>query len=291
MQELIAPLLVAIAVAAVVLLPFAGSRRAERARWAGPAALGLGFSAGFLVRAGWSAVPPGEQWHWLGPLALLAALAAALQCVDGVPRVLRVLVVLAAIGLFSWLVVPRFVDPPSARLGWRLATAFTLLVLWTAPAWVTRSMHPRTTALALWAHATGLAIFLVTAHTALLGLVAGILAAVMGVFVVAALWRPDRPYPQTVTPVAAALALGLALTAFFYATGDLGHTAYLLAGSAPLALAVSRLARLERLGGWRAGILQIVLVLIPVGVAILLALRAEAAAASESGGYEDYYYD
>jgi len=288
MHELLTGVVVPAVVTAVVLLPALGALRRGAARWVGAAAVGLGFTAGFFACSGWAPYPPTEHWRWIAAMALLAALAAGVQSASAIPRIGRVLTVLAAIVVFGWLVVPGFPDLAAVRLGWRIAAAFALLVLWVAPAWVSRDLGSRTTALILWLHAAGLAGFLVAAHTARLAQLAGVSAACMGVFVLLALWRPAWPLPQSILPLGCTIALGLALLAYFYDASGTGQTPYLLAGIAPITLAVGRVLRVERLGGWRSGLINIVLLLIPLGVAIALVLRADAATPG-GGDYEGYY--
>jgi hypothetical protein len=218
-------------------------------------------------------------------LALVAALAAALQHAERIPAVPRAVAVAVAIGVFAWLIVPGFPSLAATRTAWRLSAGALLAVTWIGATWGSARSGSRTLSIALWASATGLAVFLLLAHTGRFAQLAGVLAAAAGALVLAALWRPSAAIARSAAPVAAALGLGLALTAHFYAD-DEALAPFVLAGIAPAFLALGRLFQLPRLSGWRAGLALIAVVLVPLGIAIAMTLSAEAPAAQDGYDYE-----
>ena len=129
----------------------------------------------------------------------------------------------------------------------------------------------------------GSSVVLVLSGSALLGQLAGILASALGASLITAWWQPkliprlDRdvrfaPLAGEGVTVVAVLLVGLWLNGYFYA--EVPATSALLLGTAPAAAWIRWLAPVQRLEGWRATFVSVVTVLVPVVLAVALALRA-----------------
>jgi len=276
------------AVTALILLPMVCAPRMAAARAVAPLALGAGFAAGFFgCLRKWAAIPPVEHWQWMVWLALLAALAGVVMALPRVPSVVRWMVGIGAAGVFGWLIVPGFADLADVRGRWRITAGVLVLVVGLLLKWSAERAGPRGLTLVQLLGAFGLAGFLVAANTARFGQLAGVYAACLGVFLLAALWRPGLRVLGPAGPVAATISLSLALSAMFYDTSGVPQVAYVLAGAAPALAGIGGFLGAIRIKGWRGALVHAVLVLAPIGVAVALALRAESS--TPASDYESYY--
>jgi hypothetical protein len=184
---------------------------AARGWWGSALALGLGYAlADRLVWTSWTGMPPREEHRWL-PLIGLAGAAFGLAEPAWRNRPWRGYAVVGLAGLCMLPLLWDFLASPSSR-----GSAVLFLALWTA-ACVIVAGDTDTTArqgpgarvpLALWATAAGAALVHIQSASLLLGMTVASIAAVMGVFVLLAWWRPGLNAVAAAVPAYVVLLLG-----------------------------------------------------------------------------------
>jgi hypothetical protein len=282
--------LAAAAVFAVILL-------AGGSRWAAPgAALALAAGAGlgnwYRPALPWTSEQPewrwlpvlngqltlpapvwkseGPVWHWLLWMGLAALLVGLLTRVPYVPAVVRWLVRAAAAGLAAWLLVPEDLREETA---WYVAAfAAVVFVEWALLEYLGEStpggVIPLGLALTFFAGAA----VLIHAGTARFTDVATFLSASLFGIAVAARQRADA---GAVAPGVAVLLPGLLLMGQNTTFSKVPLTSFVLVALAPLALLPTLLPPVRRWEGIRLKLLQLTLILIPLVVAVVLAMQAE----------------
>lgn len=258
----------AVSVAALLLaLSFSKDRADLAERLGGALALSGGFAAGFAALE-WSVVGRTDPWLWLPLLALLAVAVGLVERVAGLPRavswVLRALVA----GLTAWLLLPSFVE--AARSQWLGVIAATVFVLWGLLAPLSERQPGGLLPLLLSLIAVVGGGVLEQSGNLRLALLSGVLAGTLGGCALVS-WRcPQRPLLRGLIPGVAVLLPGLLFVGYF--NGYTPLPSFLLVAAAPLTLWVGALLPRTMKAGWRM-VLQTAVVLVPLALAIALALR------------------
>lgn len=271
----VVPALVAIAV--TTLARVFNNKGDERgaARWWAALAVGLAYVVGHFAAA-WPSVPPIEvtdRLPWLALLATAAALAEAGFTPGRWARLaLRTVLLLVALGVVLGPVIGagEFDRDLAVRLAG--ASAVTLLFLLNIHS-LDRPERASDLVLSLGLTTTGAALGLVLSGSAVLGQLAGVLAIGLG-----AAWLASglRLIPGNLT-VTSTLLAALVVEGFIYAS--LPASTGLLLAAAPASLWLTRVGPVQRLSPAFRRLLVAILTLIPVGLALALAV-------SESPSYD-----
>jgi hypothetical protein len=268
------------AAVAAVVLALTWWRGEDRGHRGGAAAVGLGYAAGHAALAGWPPLPPIEATDWLPYLGLGAALVALLTGVRDEP------------GAGSWarraafaVAVPALVSWPLVRGSWSTAESALWLGVPAGLALALLVLLERAggaggfaRALPLAVAAAGGSAVIVASGSALVGQLAGALAAVMGVCLAAAWARPWRPI------LGAAFSFGVLFCALIvcgihYVRMPLGSATLLVVGlAAALAL---QAGPLSRAAAWKSAGIACALVIAAAAAAFILAWTSVE-------GYGDY---
>lgn len=274
----LAPGLLVASLVTAVLLGVAGWLW-RRNPWAGAVALGLGYAVGHVTAAGWPALPPTEATQWLFFFALVALLAGVLDTFLRIARPWRLGLWLAlCAGLLALLLRPKIQSSwtPAQSALWLLGLAALMTIL---AASLGRIARPHADAVfTLFAAALvcgGSGIALVLSGSLLLGQLAFVLAAGVGVALVAAWFFPELPLAAGAVPVIVALLTGLWVNGYFYA--ELPAICALLFALA-LVLPALLPSMATALGNSRLLakplLLRAAVVALPVAIAVFVAFRA-----------------
>jgi hypothetical protein len=224
-----------------------------------------------LVTTGAPEVPllPARYWlAWATLLGIVAELSVSHRCVKPVAAwVVRAL----ATGVASRLLVP-----PDLReeLPWLWPALFaSILGSWWLIENVNRDSRAGWLAPGLAGLSLAAATVLIHAHSARLTDAATILAGGWSGVAVAAYWR--RTHPGCTAPVAAIGLPALMLVGQQSTFSEVPTASFVLVALAPLALLPLVFVKAERRQGWRFAIAGWLLLLVPAGLAVLLAMRAE----------------
>ncbi len=237
--------------------------------WAGAVALGIGFVPAFLAADPWPGLPPHVTWHWI---AWLAVVIAALGAVDGLrrwPARVRLSAGLALAAGCGWLLVGDWVTHAWA---WRGTTALVIAVLLATLNASAGRHQGASVPLSMCLAALGASIVLVLSGNAKLALLAGALAACLGVAVVLAWWRAEVSLARGGVPVVAVLLPGLVLSGYFLSWSEIAPWVFVLAAIAPALLWVSGSIPLDRLPPWQATAVRVAVTALPMAVAMTAAL-------------------
>jgi hypothetical protein len=240
-----------------------------------PLAIGGGYLAGHTAVLGLPPWPPLERvdylWY-LTPLVLALGLVEALVRLPAVPRWgLRTLLWATVLVL---LVLPQLKNDwqGSARVAWLAGLGAAGLVFWAALVPLAERLPRAELPLLLVALALGSGLVLFWSGSLSYAQLAGALGAAVGAAVLAAWWLP-APLARGAGSVAAVLFLALWLLGYFSAEMP-ASCAVLLLLSVPLAWLTQLPPLRQRLRPWQAILLRAVLVLLPIGGAVVLAWRA-----------------
>jgi hypothetical protein len=271
----------AVTAAGLALARWWGRPRGEPAR-AGAEALAVaaGLFAGFAALAGsrqlgWEFLQPADAWHWLPLLAVTAAAAGVPDRLPSLPAAARWLLRLAVAGLTAWLLVRAESAVQAVHPAWHAALAAAVLALWGV---LDRAVPRRPgfvlpTLLAL--TAVGAAAVLEAAGIMKFAQSAGVLAAVLGgAACVARRYRPGSP-ARAAVPALAVMLPGLLFAGWFNTFSNVPAASYLLVLATPLAVGLTALFPPAGLEPRRQGALAAVAALVPLGLAVTLALLAE----------------
>jgi hypothetical protein len=239
----------------------------------GALATAAGFVAGCFALGLVPLRPGPEAWHWLPWLALVAAAVTGAP----LPGLLRAVLWLGVAALAAWWLVPAtlFEDKEWAPLRERcyLAVAGGVLALGLLVPLARRRPGPLVPL--LWALAVGAGAFVLErSANAKLAQLAGALAAALGAVTLAAVLAPWRPVAHGAVAVAAALLPGFMAEGKFYTFGEVPLTSFVLAAVAPLGLLVAELPGLRSLPARGQSAVRTLAVLVPLAVAVALAIRA-----------------
>jgi hypothetical protein len=234
------PVLISLTVLLAVWRPWSGSPPSLRWASVGSAfALALAYAVTeSLVARHWPGFPPADRHRWLPYLGLAAAVGVALDGPMGRRWSASWVVVTGAFALLRW-------GQLSSKDSFIAGALWVLLSAGVAGGLIGDANRvgrcgPRF-ALTWLVAATGAAAVFVQSSEAFFAQMAGVLAAVMGVFAVLAFWRPRLELMPGVAPVFAALHVGLVLCIF---TTVESKVLLLLAGLSPAFAGTPLAARL-----------------------------------------------
>jgi hypothetical protein len=261
-------------------------RRSEAASgyWGNALALGGGFAIACLRVPGWPGFPPTSATNWLfffPPALIVLGVADATW---PLPRWLRYAAAAVACAAATWLLVR-----PMLQGAWTPAVFGTWLAGVTAAltiAWAVLDVHAERTpgwplplSLAL---VSGVAsVVLVLSGSLKLGLLGVALSATLGSCVLVAWWSGVLRLARGGVTVFIALHTALVVCGHLYAYLTMPNGILLLI--APLLTTVIRVRQLQQLPVWPRQLIQLVVVLAPLGLALALALANQAA--NSSGDY------
>lgn len=219
--------LLPVAVAAIAVLSISRRSSADppaspigaRNRVLAGAAVGIGFSVGLYGVSGWPGFPPSNAWNWLFFLAPALVLGVAALAIVRAPRGWVGVFVTGLSGLCLWWIIR-----PILEFDWSTTEAAAwIIVLLAAVAmcgWSQQSLSKRTGPsrvtfiLMLWAIAVSIA--LVICYSALMGQLAGCVAAALGPCWLLG-WRMKRDGEMSFGGwIASALLIGLMTSGHFY---------------------------------------------------------------------------
>jgi len=243
---------------------------------AGAFAVGAGYLAGHIAAAGWPALPPAEATQWLFYFALAGLLAGALDTSVRASSLSRVGVWLLSsailLGLLLRIKIQSAWTAPQSIL-WLTALAAVTLVLTTS---LLKIARPNAGAIftllvaAIVCGGTGIA--LVLSGSLLLGQLGFVLAAAVGVALLAAWFFREMPLATGAVPVIVLLLIGLWVSGYFYA--DLPALSAVLFALALVLPAFFPSIDWNAAIPWKALLLRGSAVAFPVAVGIFVAFRA-----------------
>ena len=230
----------------------------------------LAFGAGFLtgyVALGWAPLVPVDAWHWLAYLPLAAAFSAPLPIWLGMP--------LLALGS-ALLLVPSWEDFP--RAAWMPAVGLSVLLLGILRRLARTQSGPFP--VLLWVVSfLAAAALLVLSGNAKLAQLAGVVAALLGVALVASWFR--LAVLEDIMGSLAVLLPGLLLNGRFGSFSEVPLASYLLVAYAPLGGGLLALPVCKRLSPRRRRIVQLGAVLVPAALGVALGWFATASDGDE----------
>lgn len=214
--------------------------------------------------------PEGPAWHWLLWLGLAALAVGLLTRMPYVPAAVRWLARAAAAALAAWLLVPADLRE---ELAWTVAAfAAAVFAEWSLLEPLCERSPGGSVPLGLALTFFAAAAVLLHAHTMRFTDVAAFLGASLGGIAVAARRKADA---GAAVPGAAVLLPGLLLIGNNTTESEVPLASFLLVALAPLALLPTLLPPFGRWQGVRLKLLQLALILAPLIVAVVLAMRAE----------------
>lgn len=257
--------------------PVAPTRRG----WAGALAFGLGFTAAFCVIVnGMPKFPPPEKWQWL--LVMVGAATGFGVAAGIADRALpaRWFLGFASAACVGWLFHPiASIENPWLVRG---VVALATFIAWMGIESSARVHRGFVTPLLLSIMFTGVSLVILHGGNANISLLAAAMSAALGVVTVIGLLLPPLCLGGGASHVLAATLVALCATAWMYGLGT-PVTLGLLAG-APLTMRVGELAA-SRTNGWKLFIVRFACVVIPVGLAVTLAMIAAAKSSGSDYGY------
>lgn len=241
---------------------------APHGHWGGAVAFGLGFFAGRVLLADWPAFPPVRAADWHAWITVAFAVAGVLQRWWGarwytaVPvRVLlsAALVVLVLRNLFehTW--------GRSEGLVWLGGLTVALTVAWESVERLAAQRPGASLPLALWAVCALAAATFMTAGSALLGQLAGSLAAVCGAALVLAWWAPGLTLAGGAMTVFIPVYVGLILRGYFF--GELPYGSAIAMAIAPAILWLGEQRRIRFTRPWKAALMRAAIAAVPMAIA------------------------
>jgi hypothetical protein len=272
LQQLLPGVLVAALLSGV--LAIAG--RLWRANsWADAVALAIGYSAGHVTATGMPAFPASEATQWLPYFALATMLLGILDALLKPPGSLRALIwILYGAGLLRLLLKPKFEYGWSLLEGalWIACFAAVMLVLAIS---LDAAVHRDTsisTPLILTIVAGGTGVALMLSGSAVLGLLAMVLAGALGAILVVAFLLPKSSQGRAIVPVAVILLASLWLMGYFYA--ELPSASALLLAASPLPACLLVYFRESKVPSWKSVLLHAGVVIALAAISVLIAFRA-----------------
>lgn len=267
------PALVALLVYAL-LGKFAGTRTAGGATAIAGMALAAGICGGYLasIRILKLARPfPVDGWEWIPWLALLASVLGGGVASPRWPRWLLPAVAGGVAILVSAVVVPRWPSLLPQRPWWMAVASVVIAGTWMVLDSAWRDRRGMASPIALVLSGTAMAVVTTLSGSLRFGELAGIGVAALGGTTLAAFLGSNLPAMRGAIPGFTVQIYGTLLVAYLYAGDSIPAAAFVLAGAAPLSLAVVGHNRLRAVAGqWQPGV-ELVMVLIPVVIAIWLA--------------------
>ncbi len=240
-----------------------------------PAALSVvgGFVTGYALLP-WAPLNPSSHWHWLPYLALFTMLAGPVCLATGVGWLERIALHVAVAIVCAFVLVPTWEKLQTARLAYviGLAASIAVISLLLEPL-AKRNNGPVFPTLLVFVGATA-AVVLGLSGSMKFAQLAGVIAAVaFGSALGTVILRSESFWRGAVLPFTV-LVLGLLFVGYVNSFSNVPAASYALVGIAPLSLwlcAYRRLAQLPRIARAAA---SIVLVVLPLAVALILAVTA-----------------
>jgi hypothetical protein len=263
-------------VAALLSGVFAIAGRLWRANnWGDAVALGIGYSGGHAVTTGWPPFPASEATQWLPYFALVTMFVGVLDALLRPPGSLRALIwILYCAGLLRLLLKPKFQYGWSLLEGvlWIAGFAAGMLVLASLLDAAVRRDTSISSPLILTIVAGGSGVALMLSGSALLGLLAMVLAGALGAILIVAFLLPKSVEGRAIVPVAVILLASFWLMGFFYA--ELPSASALLLAAAPLAGCLLISFSESEVPSWKHLLLRAAVVIVLVAISVLIAFRA-----------------
>jgi len=253
---------------------------AVRGGWAGAQAIGLAFAASMLViLKGLPAQPPAERWHWL--LWIDVAATAVGVAAGMLARFAPLRPAFALLTAASTALLFHPLLSVEAALLARAEVGLVTLALWMAMDSSARRHRGPAAALLTSMIFAALSIVILQGHNATMSLLAASVSAALGAVTLVALVLPMISLADGASHVLAALLAGLVASAWMYGTGD--RVSLGLISATPLiVLAAHWFTRGLRSAAARFGV-RALATLVPLGLAVALAVAAASRAADEYG--------
>jgi hypothetical protein len=288
-----------VALVAMILVAGWGQARAGRALIGWTLAVSAGFAAGYIALQGvpeWSGEAHERLTTMVLPAGVLAALALLLP--PGARGLAGLVGVLVAVGVPAVLLLPYLPVGASARAAgwpgweavvWLASLALAVGLVWRGGVVLSRRGPGRSLPVGLMLVTGGAAGVFFLSNSVIVGQLGLVLtAAMLGGFLGSLRLLPERGGLGAATLPWLLLA-GLMLTNRFFADFEVdaaGEVKYLLLAAAPLLGWAGEEPVFRNWPGWGRGLVRIVAMALPVGLALLIAaLRFAAAYESGAGGY------
>ncbi len=270
------PALVCAAVLVAAWCASGGRRRGDTdtiARWGAIIGVGLAYAVGHeaLVRSIGLSVRDGLQWLGYGAVIIVVPglIGACLRRL-WVQMLLALLVITAA----TWLLIGGWMEPVWA---WRVGFGVGAAVLWALLEWLARRRRGASMPIIMLLVAAGGGGVMVLAGLAQFGQLAGVLAAAIGPCVLLAWIRPQLTIGHGPVLVFTLILAALLLHGYhlYDVTAEFPPISFAIVLAAPVVAWVGELPPIVRLRAWQAVLVRVVAVMIPVGAALGMALRAQ----------------
>jgi hypothetical protein len=273
----------------VIVLTLPASRNPGPARVVGAVAFACRFLSGYAALCRVFLDKPliqfEDPWQWLPVWALAAVVVdlfdlpfAKKRIVSGVLRFLAVLavVIVAAEYLVPYTAArtPSGTRIEEARPNLVQGTRLGLLVLWLGLAWAADRVPGGLFPLLLALPALAGGAVLEASGSGTYAQLAGILAGVLLGCAPLAWWKPDRPFVRGMVPGILVVLCSLMLNGFLDTFVLIPLAAYLLVALAPLSLLIGAVPAVRRLPAFLQSAILAVAILVPLGVAVGLAITA-----------------
>lgn len=244
--------------------------------WSGAIALSIGYVAGHIGVAGVPPFPPTEAMHWFVYLALAAMVLGLLEAFyQKSPAWLRWGLRLLLAGATMWLLLRPLFEytwGPAKGIAWMAVLSVALVAFWAQLEALSERQPGVTFPLILLVVTAASGGILLVSGSALLGQLGGALTAAIAASWVVAWWTPKFSLSRGATPVVSVLLAGLWLNGYFYAETPL--MSVLLMALSPTAAWIGQAERVKRFAPWQANMARVGAVLIPVALAVILAVIA-----------------
>lgn len=268
--ELLGPAVLSVATLLIarLVLPEPAGRRYPAA-----IALGCGFFVGYALLPSWDGFTPTRHWHWLPYLGVAAMVLGPLALANGVYAVERLLLFALFALVTALLLVPTWSDLEPSRPAYIGILSGYLFVLMAALGPLPDHL-PGRLFLPMLAGVSACTAALVAAFVSLTyGQVAGAATAALIGCSVAARFETAAMLARGLVPGFVVIVGGCAFVGFIEPKPPL--IGLLVAPAAPVALWTCAAGPLSQLGGWRGGVVQTCVLLIPLAVAAILVLMNE----------------
>jgi hypothetical protein len=243
--------------------------------WGAIAGLGIGVVVAFRALLGqWPPLPPLEAQERSVMFTVALGVAAIALSSKSVPWIARAALSIAAAGLIEWFLFRPYPDEslsPVDRRMWIGIGGAAIFIVTTSTEFLANRRGAIAAALTLGPVAAGIgAINVMTSNSKLGWLSAAAAMIVLGWFGAALVVRSMSLSRGPVLVCAAFV--GALLTAGYFQLGGVTRTELILLAVAPLAAWVAELRPIAKWKGWRQEAIRLVLVCIPVGVAVGVAV-------------------
>jgi len=188
--------------------------------WGGSSAIAVSFCAGHVALMGWPPFPPATAVHTLVFAGLIVGIVGIPESIWRSRLVIRWIIRAVLGGAAAWwqfntLAEHTWTTP--GTIGWLAVVTVTVCAMWEAID-TFAARHPSvTTPFTMWLTACATSVGLVFGASAMLGQLAGCLAAACGAAVVLALWSKTLPLDRGAAGAFAFITTGLLWQGYFYA--------------------------------------------------------------------------